>query len=185
MKFLLAAVLVAFVVFNPAFAEKRQEKKIDKKNDEQQKDVKKAKKKTKTPGDVPPQWMILREISAKERERLRQLYLTDPKTFKQELTKIVDRIKQEKRKPNIRVQQLARQYKNTDDPKKKKAILAQLRQITRKIFYGKMEFNKKRLESLEKQVKTLRQQYEFRQKNADKIIQARLDYLTSETEFEW
>lgn len=185
MKFLLASILTGFVIFNLAATENQQEKKVDKKSDEQPKDVKTNKKKPKTGAKIPAQWSILREISSTERERLRQLYAADPKTFKLELARIVDRIKQEKQKSNEKLHQLVRQYKNAGDPEKKKEILEQLRQITSKAFFAKMEHNKKRLESLETQVKKLRQQYEFRQQNADKIIQARLDALTCDTEFEW
>jgi restriction endonuclease S subunit len=49
----------------------------------------------------------------------------------------------------------------------------------------KMERNRKRLESLEKHVKKLRKEYDFRRKNADKIIQSRVGHLTGETNFDW
>ena len=71
------------------------------------------------------------------------------------------------------------------DTETKKEAMEQLRKVIQKIFLEKMQKNKKRLESLEKHVKKVRQDYEFRQKNTDKIIQRRLDTLTNDTKFDW
>ncbi|MDD5727446.1 MAG: hypothetical protein PHV59_02675 [Victivallales bacterium] len=147
--------------------------------------MKKAPKNAKTVRKLPDQWRILPDISPDERQRLRQLYQTDPETFKQELAKIVRRLKQEKRESDRNIQQLVSQYKRARDTSEKKALLKQLQQLISSIFYTKMQHNKQRLETLEKQVRKLREQYEFRQKNAEKIIQARLDYLTGDANFEW
>jgi hypothetical protein len=185
MKYMLIAILIGFTSINSVIAEVQQNQKAEEKINKEKIDKKKARKKRKSMNKLPAQWHILNSISSAERNRLRQLYATNPKAFKQELAKIVKRIKQQKQKLNEKTRLLVQQYKNTKDAKKKKEILNQLRQITRKIFYSKMQHNKKRLEVLEKQVKILRQQYEFRQKNADKIIQARLDTLTESTNFDW
>ncbi len=194
MKFLLLTVLAGFVLSNPAIAgntEKQNteaEKKIDKQREDKKRKEKKERwkrKPRKFNRELPAQWQILRNISSEERTHLRQLYVTDPKTFRQELAKIVKRIRQKKQKTNKKIQELVRRYKNTQNAEKKKEILKQLREVIRKIFFSKMKDNKKRLESLEKHVRKLRQQYDFRQKNAEKIIQTRLDALTTNANFDW
>lgn len=186
MKFLLFAVLTGFVLVNPAIAENTDERHEDKERQERKERRKRNPRKFKQ--ELPKQWQILRSISGEERKRLRQLYAADPKAFRQELAKIVKRIRQKDQKASKdtkKAQQLVRQYKNTQDSKKKEEILKELREVTRKIFLTKMKHNKKRLESLEKQVKKLRREYDFRKKNAEKIIQARLDTLTTKANFNW
>jgi uncharacterized phage infection (PIP) family protein YhgE len=182
MKILVLTLLSILVIGSSATAQE----KVENKETQQKKEVEKRKERKKRKAKpVPGSWHMLKNISEEERNRLRTLYETDPKTFRQELAKIIKRLRAEKDSLNQKVKELVKQYKTSKDPKKKKAALKELREITSKIFYTKMEHNKKRLESLEKQVKNLRSQYDFRQKNADKIIQARLDALLGNTNFEW
>ena len=176
MKYLLMTVLAGFFVINPLIAENSD---TDKKEKQKRREGRKFGKRAKNP------WKMLQSISSEERKRLRQLHATNPTAFKTEVAKIVKRIKQEKQELNKKIQSLVRQYKTAEDDKTKKETLEQLRKLTQKLFLAKMEKNKKRLESLEKHVKKLRQQYDFRQKNADKIIQSRLKTLTSDTKFDW
>ena len=186
MKYLLMAVLAVFFVIDPAFAERNDDER-DNKSDEryEKRERKKEGKGRKFGRKAPNPWKILQEISSEERKRLSKLHATNPKAWKEEVAKIVKRIRQEKQELNKKIQGLVRQYKSSEDAGKKKEALNQLRKITKKLFLTKMEKNRKRLELLEKHVKKLRQQYDFRQKNADKIIQNRLDTLTSDTKFEW
>ncbi len=180
MKHFLIALFAGLFVINPTLAEQNNNDRTYIKSERKQ-DHKKRKYQEKAPG----QWRILQNISAKERERLRQLHAADPESFKKEVAKIVKRIKEDKQKLDKKIQELVNQYKTSKDTEKKKEVLDQLHQITRKIFLEKMQKNKKRLESLEKHVKKLRQQYEFRQKNADKIIQSRINALTKDTNLDW
>ena len=180
MKYLTVAVFTGFLILNPVFAQ----------NDDASKDQEKQGKKTDRINRKANQkpWGILRNISAEERERLRKLHATNPEKFRKEITKIVSRAKaerQEKQKQNQQIKQLVSQYKNAKDDKTRQEVMEQLRKIISKIFVAKMRENKKRLESLEKHVQKIRKDYEFRQKNADKIIQARLDTLTQDTNFDW
>lgn len=207
MKYLLAAVLAGLFVISPAFAERdnnergqkreRHERDDDDRDnderverrgrDDDRDNDEREERRTRKKYDKRDrnQWKILQSISAEERERLRKLHATNPAAWKEEVAKIVKRIRAEKQKLNKTIKSLVSQYKNAKDDKTKKEAMAQLRKITRDIFLEKMQKNKKRLESLEKHVKKLRQQYEFRQKNADKIIQSRLNTLTNDTKFDW
>jgi len=184
MKYLTLAVFIGFLILNPAFA------KNDNTDSKAQGKQEKLERKTDRPNRKANQkpWGILRNISAEERERLRKLHTADPEKFRKEIAKIVSRVKaerQEKQKQNQQIKQLVSQYKNAKDDKAKQEAIKQLKKIISKIFVTKMRENKKRLESLEKHVRKIRASYEFRQKNADKIIQARLDTLTQDTNFDW
>jgi uncharacterized protein YjgD (DUF1641 family) len=181
MKYLILAVFAGLFIVNPVFAEnnavrdEKQGSKTDRKN-------RKIDQKT------SDKWQILKSISTNERERLRKLHATDPEAFKKEIAKIVERVKaarQEKQNQNQKIRNLVSLYKNAKDDKTKKEAMEQLRKVIQKIFLSKMQENKKRLESLEKRVQKVREAYEFRQKNADKIIQSRLDTLTLDTNFNW
>lgn len=194
MRYLLMAVLAGLFVISPAFAERDNDERHEKRgrrekgdNDRNERKYNKRKKAL---------WGIMKQISAEERKRLRQLHASNPDEWRKEVAKVVKRIRQEKQESdkknrqekqelNKKIRGLVNQYKNAKDDKTKKRAMDKLRQITRKIFLAKMQKNKKRLESLEKHVKKLRQQYNFRQKNADKIIQSRLNTLTSDTKFNW
>ncbi len=184
MKYLMLAVLTGLFIINPLFAENDDERN-EKQEKQERKIGRKNRKINKKPSD---EWEILKSISRNERERLRKLHATDPDAFQKEIAKIVERVKgtrQEKQKQNQKIRSLVSQYKNAKDDKTKKEAMEQLRKVIQKIFLSKMQENKKRLESLEKHVKKFREAYEFRQKNADKIIQSRLDTLTRDTTFNW
>lgn len=202
MKYLLMVVLAGLFVVSPAFAERdddeREEKrerreKHDRDDDDRDDDGRNERRERKKAGKRYEKrerrernpWKILQNISSEERQRLSKLHATNPEAFKKEIAKIVKRLRAEKQKLNKKIRNLVSQYKNAKDDKTKQEAMQQLRKITRNIFLEKMQKNKKRLESLEKHVKKLRQQYDFRQKNADKIIQSRLNTLTSDTKFDW
>ncbi|MBU8902689.1 MAG: hypothetical protein KOO69_08115 [Victivallales bacterium] len=175
MKYLLLAILAGFFVINPAVAEEQTKERG------RRKERTERKLNRKTPGE----WRILQYISKEEATHLRKLHATNIEAWKEEVAKITKRIRQEKQKSNKKIQDLVRQYKSAKDEASKKEALEQLQTITQKAFQEKMKKNKKRLESLEKHVKKLRYQYEFRQKNADKIIQSRLKTLTKDKKFDW
>ncbi len=184
MKYFILAVTTGLIISNPVFAQN------DDGSNERQEDQERRERKADRENRKPNRklWGILRNISDEERERLRKLHKTNPEAFKAEIAKIVKRIKaerQEKQKQNQQIKQLVKQYKNSKDDKTRQEAMDKLRVIIQKIFVTKMRENKKRLESLEKHVKKVRASYEFRQKNADKIIQARLDTLTQDTNFNW
>jgi hypothetical protein len=207
MKYLLMAVLAGLFVISPAFAERddderdsksderyeKRERDDDERSDDERAERRERKKEMgRHEKRERSQWEILKHISAAERKRLRKLHATNPEAWREEVAKIVKRIRTENKKIraekqelNKKIQGLVRQYRSSEDAEKKKKAMEQLQKITRKVFLAKMEKNKKRLESLEKHVKKLRQQYDFRHKNADKIIQSRLDTLTNDTKFDW
>ncbi|MFA6716193.1 MAG: hypothetical protein WC082_05770 [Victivallales bacterium] len=178
MKYLLSGIIAALFITAQAIAE---DEKTTEKSPESGKTYKKSKNRKKT----PEQWRILQEISEEERSRLRKLYASDPKAFRKELAQIVSRLKREEKELDRQIRALVQKYKAAKDADEKKQAYEELRKLTRKVFMNKMEKNRKRLESLEAHVKKIRGQYEFRQKNAEKIIQARLDALTNDMDFEW
>jgi hypothetical protein len=183
MKYLLTAVLAGLFLVNPAFAE--EEKESGERRGRRERRERKGNTHEKREKRERSQWKILQNISAEERARLQQLHATNPEAFRKEIATIVTRIKQGKQELDKKVKSLVAKYKTSKDAETKKEAMEQLRKITQKAFLEKMQKNKKRLESLEKHVKKLRQQYEFRQKNADKIIKSRLNSLTNDSKFDW
>ena len=177
MKYLMMAVLTGLIIINPVFSEKDNVR-----NEKQKKQNHKNRRASKKPSNI---WGIMKSIPGEERERLRKLHATDPDAFQKEIAKIVERVKATRQEKQKQIRSLVSQYKNAKDDKTKKEAMEQLRKVIQKIFLSKMQENKKRLESLEKHVKKVREAYEFRQKNADKIIQSRLDTLTRDTNFNW
>jgi len=193
MKYLLLAVLAGFCIINPATAEEEN----NSTRRRQARNTEQSERKGRRFGrKSPEQWKILKHISKEEAARLRKLHASDPAAWKEEVKKVVERIKTEKKEQNQKnisarkkqdqeIKKLVSQYKTTKDADTRKEALEQLHKLTQKVFLEKMQKNKQRLESLEKHVKNLRKQYEFRQKNADKIIQSRVNTLTNDTKFDW
>ena len=179
MKYLMMMLFAMFFVMNQTIAEQNEDADD---NDRPPKPEWRGKENKKRPAN---HWRILQNISQEERKRLRQLYASDPESFKEEVAKIAKRIREEQQKTNAQIKELLQEYKSTKDEQKKKAALAKLRKITKDSFLAKMQHNKRRLESLEKKVKKLRQQYEFREKNVDKIIQNRVKSLLRDKNLEW
>ena len=79
MKYLLMTVLAGLFVISPAFAER----------DDDEKEERREKRER-------SQWKILQSISAAERKRLRPLHAANPETWREEVAKIVKRIRAEK-----------------------------------------------------------------------------------------
>ena len=180
MKNLLVAVLAGLFIISPAIAEESSES-----GERHQRRERRERKGRKSGKKSPEQWKILQEISKEESERLRKLHATDLAAWKKEVATIVKRIKAERKAQEQQIKKLAAQYKSAKDDTTKKEALEQLHKLTQAIFLKKMQKNKMRLESLEKHVKSLRKQYEFRKKNADKIIKSRVNSLTQERKFDW
>lgn len=178
MKYLLLSVLAALFIAVPVMAGDEKPA-LKRPGPEEEYNRLKEKKK------LVEQWGILSEIPEEDRNRLRKLYDSDQKAFQKEVARIVAQIQEKEKELDRKVKALAEKYKAAKDPDKKQEAYEELRQLTRKIFMDKMEKNRKRLEFLETRVKAVRRQYEFRKKNADKIIQARLDALLSDMDFDW
>jgi len=197
MKYLLLAVLAGFFIINPAIADEDDSSDNSSIRKRRNRDSEQGERKNRRFGRKSPgQWEILKHISKEEAARLRKLHASDPTAWKVEVKKVVERIKAEKKEQNKKnktarkkqgqeIKKLVSQYKTAKDADTKKEYLEQLHKLTKKVFSEKMKINKQRLESLEKRVKSLRKQYEFRKKNADKIIQSRVNTLTNDTKFDW
>ncbi|MCP3968279.1 MAG: hypothetical protein GY750_15790 [Lentisphaerae bacterium] len=128
---------------------------------------------------------MLPAISNEEKDKLRKLYQTDPQAFRKEIRRLVDVYKKKKHQETKKLKKLAYKYQNAKSSADKQKYYDEIYAITRKIFEEQMIRYKKRLEALEKQLKRLTAKYEQRQQGAEKIIKARVDYLTRNRKLDW
>jgi hypothetical protein len=128
---------------------------------------------------------VIAKLPKAEQEKLKKLYKENPKEYSNEIRKVLAREKMRHYAKNDKIKELLKKYQNAKNADEKEKYLNQITEHTKKIFYDRMKQNQKRLIILEKKVRMLRKHYEFRKKNADKIIKSRVDYLTRNPKLDW
>jgi len=134
---------------------------------------------------LPLMQKIFDSMTEEEKNELKKLYQENPDKFREKMQDKVAAYKKEQRKTSEELKNLLSKYHSSKDDNEKAALYKQIEASSRKEFLRRMEDNRKRLEVLEKQLKTLRQSYEFRRNNADKIINERVRQLTRDPNMEW
>ena len=127
---------------------------------------------------------IMSELSKEETLKLRELQKSDPAAFKQEIVKIIKKYKQAHSRRDAELHSLIKAYNSADDEGKieiKKKITA----IVRQQFDRKMELNRKNYERASKKLEELKAKLIEREKNAELIIQNRVDMLTRNPALNW
>ena len=127
---------------------------------------------------------IMSELSKKETLKLRELQKSDPAAFKQEIVKIIRKYKQAHSRRDSELHTLIKAYKSASDEERieiKKKITA----IVRQQFNQKMELNRKNYERASKKLEELKAKLIEREKNAELIIQNRVDMLTRNPALNW
>lgn len=128
---------------------------------------------------------LMESLPAEERQRLRELHKTDRTAFREELKKIFQKARHESQKEHDELRSLLSDFRDAEFSERKAELKAKLRAITEKQFNQKMASNKKHLEELEKKLETLKRQFEERKKQADDIINARVEELTRDPNLNW
>jgi len=127
----------------------------------------------------------LDSISPSEKARLKELYQQDPDKFREEISARVIEFKKQENSQQQAINAVADKYRKAQTAEEKQKYLNQLKELSRKEFNRNLEKSKNQLENLEKRVNTLRQTYENRKKNADKIVNDQIEYLTRDPSLNW
>lgn len=129
---------------------------------------------------------FLSQLPEAERKKLENLYRVDHKKFQREIRARIAAWKKESAlKENKESYKLRWQYLNTRDAKKKKLIKEKLTSLTKKQFYSRLKDNQRRIKIMERKLGELKKKCEYREKNAKKIIEERVDYLISDPVLRW
>ncbi len=123
-------------------------------------------------------------LSEQERKELRELQDSDPEKAKKFLDERLEKYNKMIREREKRLADLVRTYQSGSKEEKDKAY-AEIRKITTEDFERNLKEHKRQLEFLEKRLEREREKYDARQKNAEAIIQARIDELTKPAELRW
>ena len=113
----------------------------------------------------------------KKKRKLEKLRGDKPMEYQER----VDEMKMENR-----IEESARQYRNSNDSKEKKSIMTQLHPLLEKQFEVREKGRVLQIQQMEKNLEKLKKTLEMRKKNRDKIIKKHLDKITGEGEnLEW
>jgi len=124
-------------------------------------------------------------LPADEKKRLMELYQQDPEKLRKELgSKIYDLKKQDNSHQKI-FGGLLEKYNAAQTPEEKQKYRNMLKEASKKEFNRNLERSKTELDNLEKRLSTLRQTYENRKNNADKIVDDQVEYLTRDPSLHW
>ena len=132
-----------------------------------------------------PLLMYIEKLSAEDKAKLRELYQQDPEKFRKELKAKVQELRKQESGVQKNISGLAEKYHKAQTPEEKQKYLAQLKEASQKEFNRNLERSKTELDTLEKRLNTLRQAYENRKNNADKIIDDQVEYLTRDPSLQW
>ncbi len=124
-------------------------------------------------------------MDPKVRSELRELQRTDPEEFEKKMAKLVKQYNAEKTARDSKLNELVKTYQTSSDKADKDKAYAEIRKMTEEEFERNLKEQKRQLEFLENRLKAERERYETRSKNAQAIIQARLDELTQPSELRW
>ncbi|MHB9138415.1 MAG: hypothetical protein ACYC4Q_03315 [Victivallaceae bacterium] len=124
-------------------------------------------------------------IPADEKKKLIELYQQDPEKFRKEIgSKIYDLKKQDNNHQKI-FGGIVEKYNAAQTPEEKLKYRNMLKEASKKEFTRNLERSKTELDNLEKRLNTLRQTYENRKNNADKIVDDQVEYLTRDPSLHW
>lgn len=124
-------------------------------------------------------------LSEKERKELRELQESKPEEAKKVMAERLEKYNQEVRKREKYLQDQIRVYQTSQAKEERDKAYAEIKRITVEDFERNMKEHKHLVEFLEKRSKSERERYDGRMKNADAIIQARIEELTKPTELRW
>jgi hypothetical protein len=129
---------------------------------------------------------FLSQLPEAERKRLEQLYRQDPKAFQREIRNRIAAWKRDKMaRESKETYVLIRAYQQEKDPKKQEELKKKLAELTRKQFMKRLHENKIRIRKMEKVLADLKEKNANREKNADKIVEERVRYLTTDPSLRW
>lgn len=127
---------------------------------------------------------IMSELSKEETIKLRELQKRDPSAFRQEIMKIIKKYKQTHFKRDTELHNFIRSY-NAASAEEKVEIKKKITEIVRQQFNKKMELNRKSYERAKKKLQELEAKLLEREKNAELIIQNRVESLTRNPALNW
>jgi 2-oxoglutarate dehydrogenase complex dehydrogenase (E1) component-like enzyme len=116
---------------------------------------------------------------------MRELYNNDPEKFRSIVKEKVNEFRKQEQLNSPSTIETVNKLKNAKNNDERKLYQAQIHEQTKKEFYERQEQSRIHLEDLEKKVKALRQIYEMRKNNADKIINDRVESISQDQSLDW
>lgn len=135
--------------------------------------------------DHPPVKKFFQSLSPEDKKKMYELYKNDPEKFRKEIREKVIEYRKQERDGSPAINETLTKMKKAQTPDEKNKYQTQLKEQTAKEFYARQDQSRANLEDLEKRVKALRQVYEMRKNNADKIINDRVENLSQDQELDW
>lgn len=124
-------------------------------------------------------------LPANEKKRLMELYQQDAEKCREEINSKVYELKKQENSYQKTMNEIVDKYNAAQMYEEKQKYRKMLREASKKEFYRNLERSKTELNNLEKRLNALRQTYESRKNNADKIIDDQVEYLTRDPSLHW
>jgi hypothetical protein len=135
--------------------------------------------------EYPPAKRFLQTLSSEDKKKMRELYNNDPEKFRSIVKEKVNEFRKQEQLNSPSTIETVNKLKNAKNNDERKLYQAQIHEQTKKEFYERQEQSRIHLEDLEKKVKALRQIYEMRKNNADKIINDRVESISQDQSLDW
>jgi hypothetical protein len=133
-----------------------------------------------------PHYLGLMDLfTLEEQEKLKELKKSNYQEYRKLVNTRMLEVKKEKSDEDKKVLELRNQYLNSTSMDERAAIKKAITEITKKQFSEKMEYTRRHLEYNEKRLKELREKFEVRKKNADLILEQRVNDLLRDPELNW
>ncbi len=123
-------------------------------------------------------------LSEEEQEKLKGLKKSNPEEFRKEINKIADKLRSEHKTQKAKRNELKKQYLEANSEEKAK-IKEELRKEYKILFDEKMKKNREKYDRAKEKMEEYKQQLEERERNADKIIELKLEEELKNPSLRW
>jgi len=115
---------------------------------------------------------------------LKGLKKSNPEEFRKEINKIADKLRSEHKTQKAKRNELKKQYLEANSEEKAK-IKEELRKEYKILFDEKMKKNREKYDRAKEKMEEYKQQLEERERNADKIIELKLEEELKNPSLRW
>lgn len=111
--------------------------------------------------------------------------LTSKEYRKQLLERLKSDQEKQRRRENDELKNILTAYRQSKNEDEKQKNYQKLTELTKKQFYRRLTSTEKQIKIIEKRLDQLKKRYNTRKENADKIINQRVEQLTSDPALKW
>ncbi len=120
---------------------------------------------------------VFDQLPEAERQKMVLLMKEDPEEFRKIMLEKLVELEKEMQREFGEMRALIRQYQNSADKAEQETLRRKVHEKIAAEFQRQLKEHRNMLEEMRKRLKDLEEKYQYREKNADKIIDARLEFM--------